>query len=234
MWYGYLADLVIAIHVGYIACVLGGQALTALQPVVAWAHPITAREPGTDVPGSLRLDTPSPIPDASRVSTGKGVPTVSQIYHAARAIRQKFRLMSAFGALWPAALRGGKLLARGRFREFGQKLLNESGDVRRGQTATKRDGPLLFLAGPIQRVGGYDHVVLAVLRGLTESGVNVHRDFWGLFRNELIPEHLRPAEATRWPGQPRLVVAPPHLLFRFRPDARTAAFTMWETDTLPA
>ena len=99
---------------------------------------------------------------------------MSQIYHAARAIRQKFRLMSAFGALWPAALRGGKLLARGRFREFGRKLLNESGDVRRGQTATKRDGPLLFLAGPIQRVGGYDHVVLAVLRGLTESGSRAH------------------------------------------------------------
>ena len=159
---------------------------------------------------------------------------MSQIHLAARAIRQKFRLMSAFGSLWPAALRGGKLLAQGRFREFGRKLLNESADAERAQVAAKREGPPLFLAGPIQRVGGYDHVVLAVLRGLTESGVNVHRDFWGLFRNELIPEHLRPAEATRWPGQPRLVVAPPHLLFRFRPDPRTAALTMWETDTLPA
>jgi glycosyltransferase involved in cell wall biosynthesis len=142
--------------------------------------------------------------------------------------------MSAFGALWPAAWRGGKLLARGQFREFGQKLLNESADAERAQATTARPGPPLFLAGPIQRLGGYDHVVLGVLRGLTESGVNVHRDFWGLFRNDLIPEHLRPAEATRRPDQPRLIVAPPHLLERFRPDARSAALTMWETDALPA
>jgi glycosyltransferase involved in cell wall biosynthesis len=162
------------------------------------------------------------------------VPTVSRIRHAARAIRLKFRLMSAFGALWPAAWRGGKLLARGRFREFGQKLLNESADAVRAEAATGRPGPLLFLAGPIQRLGGYDHVVLGVLRGLTEAGVNVHRDFWGLFRNDLIPEPIRPAESARRPDQPRLIVAPPHLLDRFRPDRRSAAYTMWETDTLPA
>ena len=159
---------------------------------------------------------------------------MSRIRHAARAIRLKFRLMSAFGALWPAAWRGGKLLARGRVREFGQKLLNESAGAERGETAAARPGPVLFLAGPIQRTGGYDHVVLGVLRGLTESGVNVHRDYWGLFRNDLIPEPLRPAESTRTPDQPRLIVAPPHLLERFRPDRRSAALTMWETDTLPA
>lgn len=158
---------------------------------------------------------------------------MSRIRHAARAIRLKFRLMSAFGALWPAAWRGGKLLAQGRIREFGEKLLNESVDAERAEAAAVRPGPVLFLAGPIQRMGGYDHVVLGVLRGLTESGVNVHRDFWGLFRNDLIPEHLRPAESPRAPEQPRLIVSPPHLLERFRPDRRSAALTMWETDTLP-
>jgi glycosyltransferase involved in cell wall biosynthesis len=142
--------------------------------------------------------------------------------------------MAAFGALGPAAVRGGKLLARGRFREFARKLLNESADARLADAARARPGPPLFLAGQLMRPGGYDHVVLAVLRGLTAAGVNVHRDFWGLFRKDLIPPELRPGEARRRPGQPRLAVVPPHRLARVRPDRRTAAFTMWETDTLPA
>jgi glycosyltransferase involved in cell wall biosynthesis len=142
--------------------------------------------------------------------------------------------MAAFGALGPAAVRGGKLLARGRFREFARKLLNESADARLADAARTRAGPPLFLAGQIMRPGGYDHVVLAALRGLTAAGVNVHRDFWGLFRKDLIPSELRPGEARRRSGQPRLAVVPPHLLARVRPDRRTAALTMWETDTLPA
>jgi len=36
MWYGYLADLVVAIHVGYIAYVLGGQALICLASPLKW------------------------------------------------------------------------------------------------------------------------------------------------------------------------------------------------------
>jgi glycosyltransferase involved in cell wall biosynthesis len=175
-------------------------------------------------------------------SAGKGVPTVPllisppllRVRTGARAVWLKLRLMAAFGALGPAAVRGGKLLARGRFREFARKLLNESADARLADAARMRTGPLLFLAGQIMRPGGYDHVVLAVLRGLTAAGVNIHRDFWGLFRKDLIPPELRPGEIRRRPGQPRLAVVPPHLLARVRPDRRTAALTMWETDTLPA
>jgi hypothetical protein len=36
MWYGYLADLVVGIHVGYIAYVLGGQALICLAAPLRW------------------------------------------------------------------------------------------------------------------------------------------------------------------------------------------------------
>ena len=36
MWYGYLADLVVAIHVGYIAYVLGRQALICLAAPLRW------------------------------------------------------------------------------------------------------------------------------------------------------------------------------------------------------
>ena len=55
---------------------------------------------------------------------------MSRVRVAARALRHKFRLLSAFGTVWPAAVRGGKLLACGRFHEFGRRLFNEMDDVR--------------------------------------------------------------------------------------------------------
>lgn len=160
--------------------------------------------------------------------------SASRIRLAARAVRHKLRAVSALGTFWPAVVRGGKLLARGRVREFAGKLLNETATVRAAETAPVRTGPPLFLAGHILRQGGYDHVVYAVLKGLLEAGVNVHRDPRAVMKLELIPPRLRPGESPRLPGQPRLAATPPHLLHRFRPDRRTAAFTMWETDTLPA
>ena len=150
-----------------------------------------------------------------------------------RALRHKLRLLSAFGTVWPAAVRGGKLLASGQFREFGRKLFNEKDDVEVAAART-RSGPRLFLAGYVLGHGGYDHVVRAVLQGLTASGVDVCRDPRALFSKEIVPCDLRPTEARRGSDSPRLAVCPPHLLKRFRPDRRTAAFTMWETDTLPA
>jgi glycosyltransferase involved in cell wall biosynthesis len=165
------------------------------------------------------------------------VPTVaesspSRAWLAVRAVRHKLRLLGAFGVTWPAAVRGGKLLLRGRFREFAGKLFNELDDVRDDVTSP-RSGPPLFIAGHVLGTGGYDHVVLAVLKGLTAAGVNLLRDGRFLFRKDVLAPHLRPGKANR-ADEPRLVVAPPHLLNRFRLDARTAVFTMWETDTLPA
>jgi glycosyltransferase involved in cell wall biosynthesis len=142
--------------------------------------------------------------------------------------------VTALGTFWPAVVRGGKLLARGRLREFAGKLLNETATVRAVDAAPVRTGPPLALAGHILRPGGYDHVVYAVLKGLIEAGVNVVRDPGSVMRFELIPPDLRPGESHRQPDQPRLAATPPHLLRRFHPDRRTAAFTMWETDTLPA
>lgn len=159
--------------------------------------------------------------------------SASRIRLAARAVRHKLRAVSALGTFWPAVVRGGKLLARGRVREFAGKLLNETAAVRAAETAPVRTGPPLFLAGHILRQGGYDHVVYAVLKELIEAGVNVHRDPPAVMRLELIPPELRPGESPRNRDQPRLAATPPHLLHRFHPDRRTAAFTMWETDTLP-
>lgn len=151
---------------------------------------------------------------------------------AVRAIRRKLRAMAALGTLWPALVRGGKLLARGEFRRFTGKLLSESKTVQAMEVAPVRSGPPLVLAGHILRPGGYDHVVLALLQGLIEAGVNVQRDPDSVLQFDLIPDEFRPGELTEAEA-PRLAVAPPHLLHRFHPDRRTVAFTMWETDRLP-
>jgi glycosyltransferase involved in cell wall biosynthesis len=159
---------------------------------------------------------------------------VAKVRLAVRAVRLKLRLLTAYDTFWPAALRGGKLLLRGRVGVFTRKLFNELPDARdAGPVEARRTGPPLFLAGHVLGLGGYDHLVLNILKGLTESGVNVCRDRRACFRKQLIPVELRPTELRRERNAPRLAVAPPHLLRRYRPDAGTAAFTMWETDTLP-
>ena len=152
---------------------------------------------------------------------------------AVRAVRQKLRAVASLGTFWPAVARGGRLLARGRVREFARKLLNEASTVRAVDDAPVRDGPPLVLAGHALRPGGYDHVVLAVLDGLLATGVNVVRDPLAVLNLDLLPPDRRPGAPPSTRDLPRLAVCPPHLLSRFRPDHRTAAFTMWETDTLP-
>jgi glycosyltransferase involved in cell wall biosynthesis len=142
--------------------------------------------------------------------------------------------VNALGAFWPALVRGGKLLARGQVRRFAGKLFNETATIRDVDAAPVRSGPPLFLAGHILRPGGYDHVVFALLKGLLEAGVNVCRDSGAIMRFDSYPGAPQPGEAARIVNEPRLAATPPHLLHRFYPDRRTAAFTMWETDTLPA
>ena len=161
------------------------------------------------------------------------LPRWSRARLAARAVRHKVRAVGALGTFWPAVVRGGELLARGRVREFAGKLFNETATVRAADAAPVRPGPPLLLAGHILRPGGYDTVVRALLEGLIGAGVNVVRDADSVVRPDLIAPHLRPSEARPSTPAPRLVATPPHLLARFRPDRRTAAVTMWETDTLP-
>lgn len=159
----------------------------------------------------------------------------SQVRLAVRAIRHKLRLLTAYDTFWPAALRGTRLLARGQVAEFTRRLLNELPEAREAEhRAADRTGPPIFLAGHVLGLGGYDHLVLNLLRGLTESGLNVCRDRRACFRNQLVPAELRPTELRRRRHHVRIAVAPPHLIRRYRPDARTVALTMWETDTLPA
>jgi glycosyltransferase involved in cell wall biosynthesis len=152
------------------------------------------------------------------------------VSRAFEAIRRKLNVMRGLGALWPAVKRGGKLLLRGRFREFARKLFSERTN---SKAIPARTGPKLFLAGHVMGNGGYDQVVLNILEGLLASGVNVCRDTGATFRPELVPLVSQPTEARRT-DEPRLTIIPPHLLHRFPPDDRTAVLTMWETDTLPS
>jgi glycosyltransferase involved in cell wall biosynthesis len=157
----------------------------------------------------------------------------SQLRVAVRAVQRKLRLLTAYDTFWPAAARGGKLLLSGRVGEFTRKLFNELPDARDDDNRAPRTGMPLFLAGHVLGLGGYDHLVLNVLKGLTESGINVCRDARACFRKQLVPPAIRPSELRRKRHHPRLAIAPPYLLGRYKPDERTAAFTMWETDTLP-
>jgi glycosyltransferase involved in cell wall biosynthesis len=160
---------------------------------------------------------------------------VSRFSLAVQAVRVKLQLLRAYDTFWPAAVRGGRLLLQGRLRDFTRKLFNELPDTCATIPVTAaRTGPHLFLAGHVLGLGGYDHLVLNVLKGLTEAGVHVCADPRACFRKQLVPLELRPTPRRRKRSHPRLAIAPPHLLRRFRPDQRTAAFTMWETDTLPA
>ena len=152
---------------------------------------------------------------------------------ALRAVRLKLRLLTAYDTFWPAVLRGGKLILTGRVSEFTRKLFNEMPDARDAdRIAAVRTGPPFFLAGHVLGLGGYDHLVLNILKGLIASGVNVCRDRRSCFRKQLVPVDIRPTELTRR-NHPRLAVAPPHLLHRYKLDSRTVVFTMWESDTLP-
>jgi glycosyltransferase involved in cell wall biosynthesis len=158
----------------------------------------------------------------------------SKIQVAVRAVQHKLRLLTAYDTFWPAVRRGGKLLLKGRVGDFTRKLFNELEDARVVDCVTAgRTGPPLFLAGHVLGLGGYDQVVMSVLKGLIESGVNVCRDTRACFRSQLVPTEFRPAEVRRRKSDPRLAIAPPHLLKRYRLDAATAVLTMWETESLP-
>jgi glycosyltransferase involved in cell wall biosynthesis len=96
-----------------------------------------------------------------------------------------------------------------------------------------RTGPPLFLAGNIHGHGGYDHLVLKALVGLTKSGIHVFRDKRSFMVQSFVPPEFAPSERMYdWRG-PRLAIIPPHLLHQYKPTAPTAVWTMWETDTLP-
>ncbi len=97
-----------------------------------------------------------------------------------------------------------------------------------------RTGPPLHLAGCIHGHGGYDHLVLKALVGLTDAGVHVFRDTRAFMHRDYVSPEYAPSErAYDWRG-PRLAIYPPYLLYRFMPSPATAAWTMWESDTLPA
>lgn len=62
----------------------------------------------------------------------------SRVRTMARAIRLKLQLLQSYRCFWPVVSRGGKLLLRGRFREFGRKLLRGIPDSRTMRVEVKR------------------------------------------------------------------------------------------------
>ena len=153
------------------------------------------------------------------------------------AIRAKLNLLMYtrdFRGAFIALCRAGRLLATGRFSHFLTRLrTGRHGLKPAGSLTPVRTGPPLYLAGHIHGHGGYDHVVLKTLVGLTTANVHVFRDPRAFMKPVCVPDDAVPTERMYTFDEPRLAIIPPHLLYRFRPAARTAAWTMWETDTLP-
>jgi glycosyltransferase involved in cell wall biosynthesis len=132
-----------------------------------------------------------------------------------------------------------QMVYTGRFRKLAGKLcgrhaLDEPSVTVIGPLRIVRPGPPLYLAGSIHGHGGYDHLVLKTLIELTDAGIRVFRDKRSFFQTGCIPAAYTPSEQLYDWRLPRLAIIPPHLLSRFKPNAATAAWTMWETDTLPS
>jgi glycosyltransferase involved in cell wall biosynthesis len=142
-------------------------------------------------------------------------------------------------SFWKPLGRALKMVCTGQFRLLSEKLhARRSGGValsayNRPATAV-RTGPPLHLAGNIHGPGGYDHVVVKALVGLTRAGVHVFRDARAFMDRRHVPSEFAPSERVYDWRSPRLAIIPPMLLRRYWPGEMTAAWTMWETDTLPA
>src|SRR5262245_56380773 len=90
----------------------------------------------------------------------------------AHAVRTKVRLMLYANDVWGTLGRGSKMLLTGQFSKFAGKLFKPRvpgtalSAYNRPATIV-RTGPQLHLAGHIHGHGGYDHLVLKALVGLT-------------------------------------------------------------------
>jgi glycosyltransferase involved in cell wall biosynthesis len=98
--------------------------------------------------------------------------------------------------------------------------------------ATKVRGKRLILAADVRGIGGYDHVAFWMLKGLPSAGADLRMHTGAGVRTDLVPPGLLRQAAERRPHDPQLILGPPFLIERFRPDERSAVYTMWECDRL--
>lgn len=90
----------------------------------------------------------------------------------------------------------------------------------------------LFLSADLKGITGYDHLAFAVLKGLPSVGYELLRHTVGQFRPELLPPDSLPPVKECKPGDRQLIISPPFLAHRFKPDEASAMYTMWESDRL--
>lgn len=107
-------------------------------------------------------------------------------------------------------------------------------DRTRVGAAPKRPTDRLVVAADLNGITGWNYLAYALYRGLPAAGVRLLRHPISQVDANLIPPKHLPPIAPKKSDLPTLAVSPPFLLRRFEPTARTAVFTMWETDTLPA
>ncbi|MBY0458325.1 MAG: hypothetical protein K2V38_13370, partial [Gemmataceae bacterium] len=115
------------------------------------------------------------------------------------AVRNKVRLMLYANDVFGTLGRGGRMLLSGQFTRFANKLLRprQPGAALSAYNrpeAVVRTGPPIHLAGHIHGHGGYDHVVLKALVGLTRAGVHVFRDPRSFMDRHFVPPEFAPSE----------------------------------------
>jgi glycosyltransferase involved in cell wall biosynthesis len=175
---------------------------------------------------------------------------LSAVRRMIRATTAKLRLVTSHHCFGPALGRAVRLAVRGRFRELFAKLDRGLTDTRTMlpetakaddvpvvwsatvQVSVSESGPRVILATDLRGVGGYDRVGFAWLTELLRHGFDVRMHPANVIRDDLVPPSLRRPTAHRTDDSPRLVVGPPFRVAAFDPDARTAIYTMWESDTL--
>jgi len=96
----------------------------------------------------------------------------------------------------------------------------------------KQPGDPLTFSADVRGVGGYDHLAVALLKGLPSAGFDLSLHPTATVRADLVPATVIPKVVDRTTSDPQLIIAPPFLVHRFKPDGRTAVLTMWETDEL--
>jgi glycosyltransferase involved in cell wall biosynthesis len=93
----------------------------------------------------------------------------------------------------------------------------------------------LILAADLTGITGWNHIAYALLRGLPTVGVRLLRHPISAMDASLVPpQFVPPLPHRRKKTDAVLAVSPPFITHRFTPDALTAVYTMWETDTLTA
>lgn len=90
----------------------------------------------------------------------------------------------------------------------------------------------IFVTGSIVGISGYDNLVYEIVKGLYSLGVDVRINASCPVSQDVIPKYFQSIINLKNPLDNEIMIMPPPMLFRWRPNKNTIIFTMWESDRL--